>query len=212
MEAVKKSESHVVLVLNSTPDDQNRLRADKEGALLERQLEMVKHQDRKLEVVHRHAVQLSDIQKELLNNRPKILYFSGHGDPGILAFEKDDGSSEILKAENLAEILRIYGHLECLVLHACFSEEVARECAKHVSVVIGSMDAIDDNTAPKFTSAFYQGLANGRDYRNAFEMGKAEVAMASADQAKLYIIYEQGALSARGQSRREPRKADSFHW
>lgn len=190
VEAVKMSENQTVLVLNATPDDQGCLRADKEGALLERQLEMVKHRERELTVVHRHAVRLSDIQKELLNNRPKILHFSGHGGPGILVFEKDDGTSEMLGAENLAEILRIYGKLDCLVLHACFSEDVARACAKHVPVVIGSTDAIDDYTAPKFTYAFYQGLANGRDYKNSFEMGKAEVALASPEQAKLYVIYE----------------------
>ena len=132
---------------------------------------------------------MADIQRELLNNRPKILHFSGHGGPGVLVFEKDDGTSEMLRAENLAEILRIYGQLDCLVLHACFSEEVAQACAKHVAIVVGSTDAIDDTTAPKFTYAFYQGLANGRDYVNSFEMGKAEVALANPDQAKLYVMY-----------------------
>lgn len=187
--AVKIMNRETVLVLNATPDDRGRIRADKEGALLERQLETVKNRDRDLHVVQKHAVRLVDIQKELLNNRPKILHFSGHGDEGVLMFENDDGTTAELDGTVLADILGAYGDLECLVLHACYTESVARACTKHVRVVIGSTDSIDDNTAPKFTCAFYQGLANGRPYENAFAMGKAEVATASTDEAARYKLF-----------------------
>jgi len=190
LKAVKMKEDCIVLILNATPDDQERIRADKECALLERQLETVKNRERNLIIVQKHAVRLSDIQRELLNNRPKILHFSGHGGPGELIFEGDDGSSQSINAEQLADILRLYGGLDCLILHACYSERVAAACAKHVNFVIGSTDEIDDYTAPKFTYAFYQGLANGRDYMNSFEMGKAEVALSSSAQAALYVAYQ----------------------
>lgn len=189
--AVQIMNRETVLVLNATPDDQGRLRADKEAAMLERQLEMVKNRERDLHVVQKFAVRLRDIQKELLNNRPKILHFSGHGDYGVLVFEKDDGTTAELDGGVLADILQAYGDLECLVLHACYSESVARACAKYVRFVVGSTDAINDSTAPNFTYAFYQGLANGRPYENAFKMGQAEVKTMSAEDAACYILFTQ---------------------
>ncbi len=187
--AVQLMNRETVLVLNATPDDQGRIRADKEAAMLERQLEVVKNRERDLNVVQKFAVRLQDIQKELLNNRPRILHFSGHGDEGVLLFEKDDGTTAELDGDVLADILEAYGGLECLVLHACYSEKVARACAKHVRIVVGSTDEVDDETAPKFTYAFYQGLANGRPYENAFAMGQAEVRTVSASQADCYRLF-----------------------
>lgn len=188
-EAVRIMNRETVLVLNATPDDLGRIRADKEGALLERQLETVQNRERDLHIVQKFAVRLQDIQKELLNNRPKILHFSGHGDQGVLAFENDDGTTATINGEVLAEILEVYGDLECLVLHACYTERVARACANHVRVVVGSTDAINDVTAPKFTYAFYQALANGRPYENAFRAGQVEVKTVSAKAADCYKLF-----------------------
>lgn len=187
--AIQMMNRETVLVLNATPDDQGRIRADKEGALLERQLEMVRNRERHLHVVQKFAVRLQDIQKELLNNRPKILHFSGHGAEGVLAFEKDDGTTAELDGDVLADMLDVYGQLECLVLHACYSEDVAKACAKHVRVVVGSSNAINDETAPKFTYAFYQALANGRPYENAFKAGQVEVKTVSAEDAACYELF-----------------------
>ena len=187
--AIQIMNRETVLVLNATPDDQGRIRADKEGALLERQLEMVANRERDLHIVQKFAVRLQDIQKELLNNRPKILHFSGHGDEGVLIFERDDGTTAELDGDVLADILEVYGELECLVLHACYTEKVAQACAKHVGVVVGSTDAINDDTAPKFTYAFYQSLANGRPYENAFRAGQVEVRTVSAEDAACYTLF-----------------------
>ncbi|WP_340237353.1 CHAT domain-containing protein [Sulfitobacter pontiacus] len=179
-----------VLVLNATPDDQGRIRADKEAALLEEQLEMVKNPKRNLNIVQKFAVRLDMIQKELLNNEPRILHFSGHGDVGVLLFEDRQGRTSEIDGTLLAEMLAAYGNLECVVLHACYAEEVARACRKHVNIVVGSTDTIDDRTAPKFTYAFYQGLAHGRPYQNAFAMGIAEVATVSRIDAAKYKLLD----------------------
>jgi hypothetical protein len=188
IENVRRQKTMNVLVLNATPDDQGRIRADKEAALLEEQLEMVKDPERILNVVQKFAVRLDQIQKELLNNKPTILHFSGHGDNGVLLFEDREGNTSEIEADLLGDMLKAYGNLECLVLHACFTEDVAKICKKHVGVVVGSTDAINDLTAPKFTYAFYQAVAHGRDYGNAFEMGIAEVATVSREDAAIYKI------------------------
>jgi hypothetical protein len=188
-EAVRLANRDTVLVLNATPDDLGRLRADKEAAELDRQLETVRHCKRDLHVVQKFAVRPRDIQKELLNNKPKILHFSGHGDAGDLAFEAENGEAAPIKGEVLAEMLDVYGGLECVVLHACYSEWIAQLCAEHVDVVIGSTGGVNDRTAPLFTYAFYQALANGRAYDNAFRAGQVEVKTVSEEDAARYAFF-----------------------
>lgn len=190
IKAVKMQNAVNVLVLNATPDDQGRIRADREAAQLEEQLEMVKSPRRSLNIVQKFAVRLDQIQKELLNNEPKILHFSGHGNVGCLLFEDRDGKTAEIDGHVLADILAAYGNLECVVLHACFTEQVARACQKHVEVVVGSVDMINDQTAPRFTYAFYQGIAHGRSYENSFAMGKAEVSTISRKEAEKYRIFK----------------------
>lgn len=180
-----------ILVLNANPDDRSPLRVDREAATAERQLEMVKSPKRRFQVVQRFAVGLRDVQKELLNNEPIILQFSGHGTENLLFFETSDGRAEGMEGSALAGILAAYGRLECLVLHACYAKAVAHACAAHVGVVIGSTAPIVDETAPAFTAAFYQGLAHGRSYRNAYDMGVADVRSIDADAASRYAFFGQ---------------------
>jgi hypothetical protein len=190
--AAQSTDGIRVLVLNSTPDDQGRLRADREAALLHEQLEMISNPQRQLTVVQRFAVRLDQIQKELLKNRPSVLHFSGHGDVGVLAFEDRDGTTRLLEGNVLADIVASYGELECIVLHACYSESVAIACSPYVRTIIGSSHAIDDNTAPRFTYAFYQALAYGRSYENSFQMGRNEVATVDQAEAEKYCLVLSG--------------------
>lgn len=185
---IKMQNTVNVLVLNSTPDDQSRIRVDREASLLDEQLAQVQNVKRNLKVEQRYAVRLDEIQKYLLNFEPKILHFSGHGDKGVLLFEDRNGNTTELDGETLGNILAAYGNLECVVLHACYTEDVAKVCVKHVDKVIGSTGTIDDDTAPKFTYAFYQALAHGRPYENAFEMGKNEVSLISRAEANKYKL------------------------
>lgn len=88
----------------------------------------------------------------------------------------------------LARILKSYGGIECLVLHACYSDEVAAECLQHVRAVVGSTDAVDDITAPAFSYIFYQAVAGGMSYEQSFLMGQTEVAILDEDSARAYKL------------------------
>jgi hypothetical protein len=88
----------------------------------------------------------------------------------------------------LARILGGYGELECLVLHACYAEEVAKACLDHVPFVVGSIDAVDDILAPKFSYIFYQAVAGGMPYDQAYQMGQTEVAIENEDAADSYRL------------------------
>lgn len=175
-----------VLVLNAMPDDQGRIRPDKEAGELRERMAAMSSPRRPLVFEHVWATRLDQIQQELVRHAPVILHFSGHGAPGKLAFEKRDGTTATLEGRMLARILKGYRDLECLVLHACYAEEVAQACLAYVPYVVGSVGSVDDETAPRFSYIFYQSIAGGLEYERAFEMGQTEVAIESEDAADKY--------------------------
>lgn len=190
IDMIRKQAATRVLILAATPDDQGRIRPDREVAELRDRMAAMPSQKRPLTFDHILATRLDQIQQELVRQRPTILHFSGHGAPGILAFESTDGRTAPLKAEMLARVLRSYRDIECLVLHACFADEVASVCLPHVACVVGSVDTVNDVTAPRFSYMFYQSIAAGMGYQQAFEMGQTEVALgnpAAADAYKLLM-------------------------
>lgn len=184
-----------VLMLNATPDPQmpvasnhRPIRPDKEAMELRDRLAAVPKPRRQITFETLYATRPDQIQQELLRHEPKILHFSGHGGGGALAFETRDGGAAPVTGDQLAQIVKAYGDLECIVLHACYSDSIAQACEAHVSHVIGSTDAINDETAPSFTYIFYQALAMGRPYAQAFEMGLAEVGLTDNAEAAKYKI------------------------
>lgn len=191
LKLIEKKNAMQVLVLNAMPDDEGRIRPDKEAAVLRERMAGMKNPKRYLEFENVWATQLDQIQQELIRHEPSILHFSGHGAPGTLVFERSDGTAADLDGKMLARILKGYGRLECLVLHACYAEEVAKACLQYVPVVVGSIDVIDDETAPKFSYIFYQGIAAGMDFQQAFEMGQTEVAIADTSAADTYKLLTQ---------------------
>lgn len=185
---IKEQAKTKVLILAATPNDQKLIRPDKEVAELRERMAAMPTQRRPLSFDSIYAARLDQIQQELVRQRPTILHFSGHGAPGILMFETDDGRSAPLAADLLAMVLKGYRDIECLVLHACYTEEVARKCLPFVACVVGSTDAVDDESAPAFSYLFYQSIAAGMDYEQAFEMGTTEVAFKSRDAANAYKL------------------------
>lgn len=185
---IKEQSRTKVLIMAATPNDQDRIRPDKEVAELRERMAAMPTQKRPLAFDTIHAARLDQIQQELVRQRPAILHFSGHGAPGVLAFETEDGQTAPLEADLLARVLKGYRDMECLVLHACFAEEVAKKCLPYVNCVVGSTDAVDDETAPRFSYLFYQSVAAGLDYEQAFEMGATEVAFKSRDAADAYKL------------------------
>ena len=185
-----RMETKNVLVLSANPThpQMSSLKLDREASTLKEQLRQVDHPKIDLKVENCWAVRPDQIQMELLNNNPAILHFSGHGDKNLLCFEDREGNPVIVEAAIIADIVRVYGELECLVLNACYSETVAKACAHHVKAVIGCDVSIDDDAAIAFTRGFYQSIAHGRSVENSFEAAKNEVRMIAPSEADKYVL------------------------
>ena len=186
----RKAPPMKVLFLAAHPDDAKRLRLDVEARELQQQLDLVKDTKQPIEVVHAWAVRANDIQREILNAKPAVLHFSGHGDTGILAFEDSAGNAFPVSGQALADLVELCPSIKCVVLNSCFSDSIAVQIAPHVDAVIGCDVSVDDKAASVFTSAFYRALAHGESVEAAFRFAKNDLALAGEDEeAKNYRIH-----------------------
>ena len=95
------------------------------------------------------ATRPRDIQQAMLDFRPQIVHFSGHGaGQDGLVFEDAIGQPQLVKAEPLANLFNLFStRLECVVLSACYSEFQAEAIARHINYVVGMNRAIGDRAA-----------------------------------------------------------------
>lgn len=178
-----------VLFLAANPVNEARLKIDREASDLKEQLALVRDAKIYIDVEHAWAIRTDQLQREILNSKPAVLHFSGHGDTGMLIFEDASGKAVEVSGEALAGLIELMPTIKCVVLNACFSESVAKLVAPHVNAVIGCDASIGDTAAILFTRAFYRALAHGETVKRSFELAKNDLALnGQGKEASKYTI------------------------
>ena len=84
--------------------------------------------------------------------------------------------SAILDARMLSfmfeEFKDLVPNLKFVILNACFAEEQAKAISEHGFFAIGFSDEVKDTAAVEFTSGFYFGLGEGKDFEDAVRIGR----------------------------------------
>ncbi|MDZ4055446.1 MAG: CHAT domain-containing protein [Polynucleobacter sp.] len=178
-----------VCMLMAAPRDEKPLRLDEEVRDALQRLKLVEERRVDIELRSEWAVKLSEMTDHLLNAKPQIVHFSGHGGAGAIFLENEAGEAVPLSADGLAGIIDAVGNIECVILNACNSADLGAATKQYVKIVIGCDDTIADDAAITFTRSFYRSLAHGRDYRQSFKLAVADVnAQHGAIEAKKYKI------------------------
>lgn len=165
-----------VLIVASNPPDTKVLRIDKELREIRESLRLSKRRDDfTLEICP--ATRWRDFARYLMDYQPHILHFSGHGEQAEgLFLEDDNGKSMTVDKTWLGGVIRLLkDNLCCVVLNACWTNDVADEIAVYVDCVIGMRRAMNDDAAIAFSSAFYNALGNERTIQSAFELGQIQI-------------------------------------
>ncbi len=174
MEAKFKEESTVIkiLFLAANPKDTGKLRLDEEIRGIDQALREAEFRD-KFKIEQHWAVRVADLQGYFLRHRPDIVHFSGHGSVSSeIILEDNNGSSQPVSSHALSQLFSVLkDNIRCVVLNACYSEQQAQAIANHINCVVGMSNAIGDNAAISFATAFYQALGYGRDVKTAFDLG-----------------------------------------
>jgi len=182
-----------ILILAVNPNGTARLRLDEEVKKIEHALERSSGRAR-FKVVVKWAVTNDDLRRSLLDNKPEVVHFAGHGtgdgqrstgrdlipagevDENGLAFEDDAGNVHFISCDALARLLQLFSDtVKCVVLNACYSEFLANAITQHIDFVVGMKKAIGDPAAIKFAVGFYDALFSGLHFEPAFELGRSAI-------------------------------------
>ena len=132
------------------------------------------------------------MQRALLDYRPQIVHFSGHGvgqaahhlatkdarDISIdypepttksgLVLEDSTGQPRLSQHSVLSALFELFADsVECVLLNACYSKQQAQAIAQHIPYVIGMNQAIGDRAAIEFAVGFYDALGAGKPVESA---------------------------------------------
>jgi hypothetical protein len=179
-----------VLFLAANPDYTSPLLLGEEVRRIEAEVRASEWRDA-LEFVSKWSVQPDDLQRALLEHRPQILHFSGHGSPaGDLLLEPGMEATQPASCGRDRELMAggslpapvslsvlvglirtLKDNLRIIVLNACFSESQAAALAECVDGAIGVRAEIGDRAALIFSAAFYRAIGYGRSVQVAFDLG-----------------------------------------
>lgn len=172
------SDTIKILFLAANPAEMDPLQLGRESRAIDLALRTTSFRDRFVLEDH-WAVQPRDLQELLLRHEPQIVHFSGHGlESNSILLVDESGQAYPVSAQVLGEL---FGHfaesVRCVVLNACYSDEQARQIARHVDCVIGIADLLADEDAIAFSAAFYRSLGYGKSVQTALELARNEVAL-----------------------------------
>jgi hypothetical protein len=179
-----------ILLLSANPVATGRLRIDEEMREIKEGLQRAKQREQ-FAIETATAVRYRDLGRQILDNSPNIVHFSGHGkgiergvedatsrkfefdgeesgDEGIIV-EDESGQVKLIDIGAIAGLFKLFADtVECVVLNACYSQFQAEAIAEYIPYVVGMRKAIGDKAAIEFAIAFYDALGSGRDYEFAY--------------------------------------------
>jgi formylglycine-generating enzyme required for sulfatase activity len=160
-----------ILFLAANPRG-SQLQLDREAREIAAKIRAAEYRDC-LELVTRWAVRPDDLQQALLETKPHVLHFSGHGTPtDQIVLVNDRGQEKPVSKEALRHLLSVLkDNLRLVVLNACYSRPQAEAITHSVDCAVGMNQAIGDEAAILFAGSFYRALGFGRSVKDAFELG-----------------------------------------
>ena len=161
-----------ILFLASDPSNASRLHLGKELQSVRDKLDDNLH----FEIKDHLATKPNDVMNEIMNYKPHIVHFSGHGnETGELCFEDEQGKAKSMPPEALASLFRLAtDHVKCVIVNTCYAEKQANAIAQYVPVVIGTKKEISDDAAFNFSTGFYTALEpdlSQNSLNKAFNLG-----------------------------------------
>lgn len=161
-----------ILVLSANPINTTRIRLDEEVREIEEGLKKAQKRDQ-FDLKTRWAIRPKDMHTAILEEKPNIIHFSGHGagQQGLILEDKT-GHAKVVETEALSKLFKLFSDfVECVILNACYSEKQADAIIKHIPYVVGMSHEISDKSALEFSTGFYDALGAGENIDFAFEFG-----------------------------------------
>jgi hypothetical protein len=128
-----------------------------------------------IELISRWAVRPDDLLQALLENKPHIVHFSGHGgsDTEELVLHDQSGRPKPVSKAALYSLFRtLKDNVRVVLLNACSTRPQAEALSEIIDCVVGMNRPIGDAAAIVFAASFYRAIGFGRSVQEAFDLGK----------------------------------------
>lgn len=209
--SISSREIRKILVVGAGPIALNSLRIDEEARSIQEGIRRSKYRESfVVEVVL--AARLGDFRKSVLEHRPAIVHFCGHGrGDGSLLFEDDFRGLKGVSVNRLkALFLLLVKDIQCVVLSACYSSLLAEILSQHAAHAVGVPGRVRDFDALEYARGFYDALGAGFSFVDAHESGCLSVECGSLDGHRLPVIFSHpeapsGAMGRYGLTKRVQR-------
>jgi hypothetical protein len=123
---------------------------------------------------------------------PASVIQSELSEPGLV-FVGEDGEPAVVPASHLEAVFAGFAsHIQCVVLNACFSNELAVRLARHIDHVIGMGRAIEDDAAIAFAGQFYTSLVNGASFKDAVAQASSHLPVARHPDCDVHLEHRDG--------------------
>lgn len=191
---VVQPKQEVILFLGANPPATERLRQDKEYREIDEALNRAVRRN-KFILKCLWAVQYQDVQRSMLDLKPSIVHFSGHGtsDNG-LCMEDIAGQSHYVPGETLAKLFKIASdHVSVVILNCCSSYVLARTISQYIEYVVGMPGALNDQAAIAFSRGFYDALGAGALIELAFSHGNLAMGQSYSQDAEPPQLFMRGS-------------------
>ncbi len=176
-----------VLFLASDPFHNGvRLRLDEEVRAVEQAIRRGRARDSVVLIPH-PATRTRDLREALLNHKPQIVHFAGHGAPsGGIFLGNEHGQRQAVDTEALRKLFGMVSKtVKVVVLNACGTLPAIEALSEVVDYTIGMNAAISDESATVFSEAFYSSLAMGEPVLEAFDWAVCQLDLESNAEAAI---------------------------
>lgn len=191
-----------ILILSANPRGTDPLRLDEEVREIKEGMQRSRHRDRFV-IEYQLAARPKDVRRAMLNYKPQIVHFCGHGvgDRGLV-LEDETGKIKVVSTLALADLFELFSNqMECVLLNACYSEVQAKAIAQHIPYVIGMNQAITERAAIEFATSFYDALGAGKSVDFAFRLGKNTMRMVDIPEENTPVLVAKAMSQEKGRSR-----------
>ncbi len=189
-----------ILILTANPTNTTPLRLSEEVREIEASWERSPTARKTFDIIVKQAVRPKEFRRALIENKPDIVHFAGHGGgENGLALMGDSGVAVLLKPAALRRFfkgLQDIFHINCVVLNACYSEVQANEISPYVDCVVGMNQKIGDQAAREFAIGFYDTLFAGEPIETSFNIGCSAIELEAIPEHLTPVLKQKDAEDA----------------
>lgn len=181
-----------ILMLAANPIMAKGLRLNTEANAIDKALRL-SYQRSGWKFEQEHEVKRDEILGKIVEHRPQILHFSGHGDyEGIVVLDEHELAIR-LHNEDLVSmmqlVLRRKIDLKLLLLNCCKSAELAKATSTVVPYAIGTTGLVLDRSSTVFASSFYQSLFIEDNIPIAFDFACLQLKVAGSPDWEKFKLF-----------------------